>query len=120
MGKHKKKNKSLFTESDLDSVKKTKPSIDKKNPFGYDFDPSEFDKKSKKHKKKDKDKKEKPKEKKQSKSKNDDYAPDDKPFVFGNSKIGKKILKEIKSKSLRNNFKTDKKLIDEKKFWSKG
>ena len=113
--------KDFFSQLDDDTIKSAKKKdkkdkkskkVNKNNPFGYDFDPNGF------KKKKNKDKKNKKKlcdEKPEKKKKSDK----DEDKTIGNSKISKKVLKGIKSHELREQFRKQKVLIDNKKFWSK-
>ena len=76
-------------------------------------------KKKKKSNKKDKNKKlsseKKPKKKKKEKYQGLEEGTEHKM----DSKFAKKVLKSIKSKSLRESFEHDKVLIDNRKFWTK-
>lgn len=118
--------KTLFSELD-DDIKKhakkndkkkkdKKKKLNSKDPFGYGFNPDDFNKKKKKNsedKKKDKKSDKKHKEKKIQPE--NDYQKVD----LGSGKLAKKVLKTIKSKELQESFKKDKVLIDSKKFWTK-
>lgn len=53
------------------------------------------------------------------KDKKDKKKKKDKESMLGDSKISKKVLKGIKSNELREQFKKQKVLIDNKKFWNK-
>lgn len=118
--------KKLFSELDEDikkhakkNDKKKKLKKDSKDPFGYGFNPDDFDKKKKK---KDTDKKKDKKSDKESKEKKDKKVKPEKDYqkvTLGDSKLAKKVLKKIKSKELQESFKKDKVLIDTKKFWTK-
>ena len=124
--------KDFFSQLDEDTIKKAKKKDKKdkkkkkdKDPFGYDFDTKKSDKK--KHKKKEfddtnskKDKKKKKKNKHEgSFDKKDKKKKKDKESMLGDSTISKKVLKGIKSNELREQFKKQKVLIDNKKFWNK-
>ena len=126
--------KDFFSQLDEDTIKKAKKKDKKdkkkkkdKDPFGYDFDTKKSDKK--KHKKKEfddtnskKDKKKKNDKYKDSfdkKDKKDKKKKKDKESMLGDSTISKKVLKGIKSNELREQFKKQKVLIDNKKFWNK-
>ena len=119
--------KTLFSELDKD-IKKHAKKNDKKHkekkgkiksndPFGYGFDPDDFNKKKKKdkNKEKDSDKKKDKKHKVKKIKPESDYTKVD----LGSGKLAKKVLKTIKSKELQESFKKDKVLIDNKKFWTK-
>lgn len=116
--------KTLFSQLDDDVEKVSKKNkskkkkLDKKDPFGYGFDPDDFKKKSKKKKKKNDKKSSKDKDKKNTPKKIKPDKPD-KPQGLGDSKLAKKVLKELRSKELQQSFKKDKVLIDNKKFWSR-
>lgn len=123
--------KDFFSQLDEDTIKeaKKKDKKDKKkkkdtDPFGYDFDTKKSDKK--KHKKKEfddtnskKDKKKKKKNKHEGSFDKKDKKKKDEESMLGDSKISKKVLKGIKSNELREQFKRQKVLIDNKKFWNK-
>lgn len=123
--------KDFFSQLDEDTIKKAKKKDKKdkkkkkdKDPFGYDFDTKKSDKK--KHKKKNsddinskKDKKKKKNKYTDSSDKKDKKKKKDKESMLGNSTISKKVLKGIKSNELREQFKKQKVLIDNKKFWNK-
>lgn len=113
--------KDFFSQLDEETVKKAskkekeeKKKKSKKDPFGYDFDPKDFDKKKKKKKSKDKDKDSKSKK---DKKKSNEKKPE--KDVKNDGKVAKKILSGIKSPALREQFKQQQVLIDNKKFWTK-
>ena len=121
--------KDFFSQLDDDTIKSAKKKdkkdkkskkVNKNNPFGYDFDPTYFKQKKNKDKK---DKKklcdENPKKKNKDKEKKHKKSDKDEDKTIGNSKISKKVLKGIKSHELREQFRKQKVLIDNKKFWSK-
>ena len=116
--------KEFFSQLDEETIKKAskkekekkKKKKSKKDPFGYDFNPDDFDKKKKKKKSKDKDEDSKSKkDKKKSKEKKEKPEKD----ISNDGKVAKKILSGIKSPALREQFKKQKVLIDNKKFWTK-
>lgn len=104
---------------------------DKKGKSYFDDDP--FDTPKKKKKKNDKDKKSDKKKKEKNKEteyedfkkpkknkKHSDWDPSENQYEgIGSGNLSKKILKQIKSKDLKEAFKRDKVLIDERKFWTK-
>lgn len=120
--------KTLFSELD-DDIKKhakkndkkkkdKKKKLNSKDPFGYGFNPDDFNKKKKKKKNSEDKKKDKKSDKKHKEKKiqpENDYQKVD----LGSGKLAKKVLKSIKSKELQESFKKDKVLIDSKKFWTK-
>lgn len=86
--------------------------------IGFDFDKKNKHKKSKKDDKSEKDKtKNKDKKKKKVKVKYKDDKP--KKFKIAESKFGAKVLKTLRSEELKENFKRDKVLLDQKEFWTK-
>ena len=116
--------KDFFSQLDEETVKEVskkekeekKKKKSKKDPFGYDFDPDDFDKKKKKKKSKDKNK-DKASNSKKDKKKSKEKKPEKE--VPNDGKVAKKILSGIKSPALREQFKKQKVLIDNKKFWTK-
>lgn len=110
-----------------DKKQKEKMKGAKKNQF---FDQDLFDNPKKKKSKKDYDKKKKNKDKDKRKAKDfkkskkekeiNDWDPSENRYEgIGSGNLSKKILKQIKSKDLKEAFKRDKVLIDERKFWTK-
>ena len=118
--------KEFFSQLDEETIKKAskkekeekKKKKNKKDPFGYDFNPDDFDKKKKKNKKKSKDKDEDSKSKKDKKKSKEKKEKPEKD-IPNDGKVAKKILSGIKSPALREQFKKQKVLIDNKKFWTK-
>lgn len=116
--------KDFFSQLDEETVKEVskkekeekKKKKSKKDPFGYDFDPDDFDKKKKKKKSKDKNK-DKVSNSKKDKKKSKEKKPEKE--VPNDGKVAKKILSGIKSPEIREQFKQQKILIDNKKFWTK-
>lgn len=106
-----------------DKKEKKKKKVTKDDAFGFGFDPKDFEKKKKKKKSKDKDKKKKDKKDKPKKEKKEKYVPlghdGDYESLKPDSKISKLIMKEIRNKALKEDFKHDRVLINSKKFWSK-
>lgn len=117
----------LFSQLDADLTQHEKKRKDKHtnlkkdDPFGYGFDVNMLDKKSKKNKKKKKDDKSNKKKNKDKPKKIKKLTPDKEETVvsLGDSKFARKVLKELRSKELQNNFKNDKILIDKRKFWTR-
>ena len=115
--------KEFFSQLDEETIKKAskkekEEKKSKKDPFGYDFNPDDFDKKKKKNKKKSKDKDEDSKSKKDKKKSKEKKEKPEKD-IPNDGKVAKKILSGIKSPALREQFKKQKVLIDNKKFWTK-
>lgn len=113
--------KKYFEDLDKDMIKAAKKNEKKnkkdKNPFDDIEKPSK--KKKKKSNKKDKDKK-LSSEKKAKKKKKEKYQGLEEGTEYKmDGKFAKKLIKSIKSESLRESFKHDKVLIDNKKFWTK-
>ena len=121
--------KNLFAELDKDIIKsaskkdkkeKKKKKLNKSDPFGYNFDPDEFDKKKKKKNKKSEQDDSSKKDKKKKKDKSDlGFCNTEKKKALSDSKFSKKLLGSIKSSELKEAFKKQKVLIDNKKFWTK-
>ena len=121
--------KNLFAELDKDIIKsaskkdkkeKKKKKLNKSDPFGYNFDPDEFDKKKKKKNKKSEQDDSSKKDKKKKKDESDlGFCNSEKKKALSDSKFSKKLLSSIKSSELKEAFKKQKNLLDDKKFWSR-
>lgn len=117
----------FFAQLDEEMKRAAKKNDEKeKQKMNKYFEDDLFDGKKSKSKHKDKDKKSKKDKDKKKKKKNQPKKSKEKekvdksniPQGIGNGKISKKIMKQIHNKELREAFKNDRVLIDNKKFWT--